>query len=148
MRRGSVYVAGQFVLFAAIAVAPRFDHADWPWAVRIPGLVLAFAGLVLLVWAIRRLGPAMTAMPEPRPQVPVAKDGPYRFVRHPVYVAVLAICLGASLARATWVGVLLTVVLALLFDLKARYEERLLHADPSYRAYAEQTPSRFLPRIY
>src|SRR5205085_1836658 len=83
-------VAVQFALFALIAVAPRMRHSDWSPAVRVVGIALALGGLLLCVWAIRALGPAMTAMPEPRDRVPVATRGPYRAIRHPVYAGVLA----------------------------------------------------------
>jgi protein-S-isoprenylcysteine O-methyltransferase Ste14 len=148
MRPGSAFVAAQFVLFALIAVSPRLVHSDWPWVVRAPGLVLAGAGLALCVWAIRVLGPAMTAMPEPREDVPVATGGPYGLVRHPVYTGAIAVGAGYSLARCTWGGLALTALLAVLFDLKSRYEERLLARDPAYAAYRARTPRRFLPRLY
>jgi protein-S-isoprenylcysteine O-methyltransferase Ste14 len=148
MKRGAVFVAVQFVLFVLIAVAPRMRHSDWPTAVRAPGIALALAGLLLVIWAIRALGPAMTALPEPREHVPVATHGPYSAVRHPVYVGVLALGLGVSLARQTVVGLALSAVLAIVFDQKARYEERLLGRDPDYAAYRTATRYRFLPRLY
>jgi protein-S-isoprenylcysteine O-methyltransferase Ste14 len=147
-RPGSAFVAAQFALFALIALSPRFVHSDWPWIVRAPGLVLAGAGLALCVWAIRALGPAMTAMPEPREDVPVATGGPYAFVRHPVYSGAVAVGIGYSLARCTWAGLVFSAVLAVLFDLKSRYEERLLVRDSAYVAYRARTPRRFLPRLY
>jgi protein-S-isoprenylcysteine O-methyltransferase Ste14 len=148
MRRGTVFVVAQSVLFVAVAVAPRMRQSDWPDGIRLLGVVLALGGVALGVWGVRALGPAMTTMPEPRPHAPVATRGPYRAVRHPVYSGVLLLCLGVSLARSTWLGLVLTAVLAVLFDVKARYEERLLRRDPDYAAYAERTRSRFVPRIY
>jgi protein-S-isoprenylcysteine O-methyltransferase Ste14 len=148
MRRGALFVAAQSVLFLLIALAPRMRHSDWSLGVRVTGIALALGGGALVVWGIRTLGPAMTALPEPRADAPIATRGPYRIVRHPVYTGVVALALGVSLARETAAGLLLTVVLALLFDRKARYEERLLAADPDYAAYRERTPRRFLPRIY
>jgi protein-S-isoprenylcysteine O-methyltransferase Ste14 len=148
MRRGTVFVVAQSALFVAIAVAPRMRHSDWPDPLRVAGVALAVAGAALCVWGVRALGPAMTAMPEPRAQAPVATRGPYRAVRHPVYSGVLLVCVGVSLARSTWLGLVLTAVLATLFDVKARYEERLLRRDPDYAAYAERTRSRFVPGVY
>jgi protein-S-isoprenylcysteine O-methyltransferase Ste14 len=148
MKRGSAFVALQFVLFALIAIAPRMQDSDWSLPVRVTGIVLALAGLGLCVWAIRALGPAMTAMPEPREQAPIATDGPYRLVRHPVYTGVLVLAVGYSVARSSWAGILLAAVLAVLFDLKARYEERLLASDPDYQRLRAATPRRFLPRLY
>jgi protein-S-isoprenylcysteine O-methyltransferase Ste14 len=148
MRRGALFVAAQSVLFVLIAVAPRMRHSDWSLGVRVLGFGLALGGLLLVIWGIRSLGPAMTALPEPRAGAPIATAGPYRRIRHPVYTGVVALGFGVSLARQTAAGLLLTAALALLFDAKARYEERLLADDPVYAAYRATTPRRFLPRIY
>src|SRR5205809_2929673 len=125
MQRGRLFVVAQFALFVAIAVAPRLRHSDWPDGILALGIALAVAGVGLCAWGIRALGPAMTTLPEPRPRVPVATGGPYRVVRHPVYVGAVVLFLGVSLARSSWLGIVLTGVLAVLFDVKARYEERL-----------------------
>jgi protein-S-isoprenylcysteine O-methyltransferase Ste14 len=148
MRRGALFVAVQSVLFVLIAVAPRMRQSDWSLGVRLLGIALAVGGVLLVIWGIRSLGPAMTALPEPRAGAPIATGGPYRRIRHPVYTGVLALGLGVSLARQTVVGLVLTAALALLFDAKARYEERLLADDPVYAGYRATTPKRFLPGIY
>jgi protein-S-isoprenylcysteine O-methyltransferase Ste14 len=148
MRRGTAFVVAQFTLFVLIAVAPRMRHSDWPLWVRVLGVALAVTGAVLTAWAIRALGPAMTAMPEPRPAVPVATRGPYGIVRHPMYSSLVVLFAGVSLARSTWLGLVLTGVLALLFDFKARFEERRLRDDAAYAAYAAATPRRFVPGLY
>jgi protein-S-isoprenylcysteine O-methyltransferase Ste14 len=148
VRRGALFVAAQSVLFVLIAVAPRMRHSDWSLGVRVAGALLAVGGLLVVVWGIRALGPAMTAMPEPRADAPLATRGPYRAVRHPIYTGVVALALGVSLARQTAAGLVLTVALAVLFDQKARYEERLLARDPAYAAYRARTRKRFLPAIY
>jgi protein-S-isoprenylcysteine O-methyltransferase Ste14 len=148
MRRGSLFVAAQSILFLLIAVAPHMRRSDWSRPVRVLGVALALGGVVLCVWGVRALGPAMTALPEPRADAPVATRGPYRWIRHPIYSGVVALGLGVSMARETAAGVVLTVVLAILFDRKARYEERLLAQDPAYADYRQRTRRRFVPYVY
>ena len=48
----------------------------------------------------------------------------------------------------TVAGLVLTAILAVVFDQKARYEERLLARDPDYAAYSGATRYRFVPRLY
>ena len=147
MRRGSLFVAAQSVLFVLIAVAPRMRRSDWPLDVRVPGIVLVAAGLLVCVWAVRTLGPAMTAMPEPRADAPSRPAGRIASSGTRSTPA----CWGspsASRSRAETAAGSSYRHPRLLFDVKARYEERLLGRDPAYAAYRGTTRRRFLPGLY
>jgi len=117
------YVVAQFVVMAAIVgswlVPPRFPDG----ALEAVGAALAAAGIGLAVWAYQALGPAFTAFPEPRGDR--VATGPYRYLRHPMYIGGIAFFAGVSLAF-TVPGLVLTAVLALLWWRKGRLEERLL----------------------
>jgi protein-S-isoprenylcysteine O-methyltransferase Ste14 len=117
------WVVAQFALMAAIAaswlVPPRFP--DGP--LDIAGIALAIAGAALALWAYRALGAAFTPFPQPRGGI--VTTGPYRFLRHPMYVGGIAVFAGASLGL-TVLGLVLTSALALLWVGKARLEDRLL----------------------
>jgi protein-S-isoprenylcysteine O-methyltransferase Ste14 len=126
----------------------------WPDSVAgvfgILGLVLIAGGLVLFAVAGVSLliARAATAFPRPRSQSKLAQRGVYRIVRHPIYGALLLVAVGWSLAVAP-LGLIPTLLLAVVFDLKARIEEAWLaeqHAD--YAAYRERTPRRFVPGFY
>jgi protein-S-isoprenylcysteine O-methyltransferase Ste14 len=104
------------------------------------GLALFVLGGLLALWAGRALGHAFTPYPEPREGAPIATGGPYRFVRHPMYVAGFVSMVGWSLAF-TVLGFVFTAALALLWIFKARYEERrLLARHPEYADYRRRTP--------
>jgi protein-S-isoprenylcysteine O-methyltransferase Ste14 len=75
--------------------------------------------------------------------------GPYRFVRHPIYTAMLGLLLATGLAfsRPVWLGAGLLTFLAGT-ALRIRVEERLLRATfgETYDAYARQVPA-VVPRV-
>src|SRR5258708_16136064 len=76
-------------------------------------------------------------------------DGPFRFLRHPIYMGLNLLALGTALWIPTvlvWSALVLMVVGS---DLRARAEEALLHQafGSLYRDYCART-RRFLPRIY
>lgn len=50
--------------------------------------------------------------------------GAYFFSRHPMYLATFFICLGSGLAAASWIFVLLALLMALCFYQEALIEER------------------------
>ncbi|MHB8641791.1 MAG: methyltransferase family protein [Gaiellaceae bacterium] len=128
------FVVAQFILIAAIAAAcfapPHAHH-------RAVGGVLAVAGALLAVWTAKTLGSALT--PSPRPRGPLVTGGPYRFLRHPMYVGGVLFFAGVSLAFS-WLALALTGALAVLWFAKTRVEERyLLERFPDYAELRRRT---------
>lgn len=75
-------------------------------------------------------------------------SGPYRYIRHPMYLAQLVAVAPLVVDYFTYSRLAVFILLTLAFLLKIRFEERLLSAHfPGYRAYAEKT-WRMIPFIY
>lgn len=156
---GRYWVIAQLVLFLVFAIALVMDgslpgtSADplniaggGPDGWRIVGAVLLVGGGVWLVVAARSLGRALTAMPEPLAGVTLVESGPYRYVRHPIYGAILLLLLGASLLFTSTAGNLVCVALGVLFWMKSSYEERQLRiVYAGYSSYRRRVPKRFIP---
>ncbi len=151
---GDSPAAGHFgamvVLHVALHIAPLAEilvfrrRARWPWL---------WAGMLgsataLRWWSIASLGAAWNgrgAVPE---ALPVVTSGPYRFIRHPNYVAVAADFLALPLAGGAWVSALVLSALdVLLLAERVREEERRLFAQPAYRA-AFEARKRFIPGVW
>ncbi len=79
----------------------------------------------------------------------LATGGPFRFLRHPIYMALNLLALGSAIWAPTptlWIAVLL---MAIGSDLRGRAEERILEDafGDSYREYFRRT-RRFVPYVY
>ncbi|OGA99393.1 MAG: hypothetical protein A3E25_06820 [Burkholderiales bacterium RIFCSPHIGHO2_12_FULL_69_20] len=144
---GSVLVTLQFGLLAALAwlAAP----------VWLAGAGSVVAGLLLLtsvavgLWALAANRPGnFNIRPTPRAGGTLVAHGPYRWVRHPMYSAVIAFGLACAWsAVAPWAWLCFGALVAVLVT-KAGYEERcMLQAHPGYAAYREQT-RRFVPGLF
>jgi len=98
------------------------------------GLIIFFLGLIINVFATVNF----TTTPRNEP----VTGGTYRYSRHPIYVALLLIYLSVSIASASWVFLLLTVLLAVEVRLSIVDEERycLWKYGDAYREYIERTP--------
>jgi len=98
------------------------------------GLTIFLPGLIMNVFATINF--ASTPMNEP------VTRGAYRYSRHPIYVALLLIYLSVSIASASWVFLLLTVLLAVEVNLSVADEERycLERYGLAYREYMNRTP--------
>lgn len=132
--RGEGWVAAQLVLFALIVVSWFFGNG-----VTYAGFVLAALGAALVAWSARQLGPALTPFPKPTPDGVLVRTGPFRVVRHPIYVGGVLFFVGLSLVFSVY-GLALTAILAVFWIAKARLEERLLSERfPQYADYRRRT---------
>lgn len=108
------------------------------------GAVLVFVGTAFSVWSMAHLSRAFSVLPQARH---VVSSGPYRFVRHPLYLGETVALLGLALTLA---GVWPLVVVALVIAgqiYRAGREEAVLAAQlPEYAAYAART-WRVLPGL-
>lgn len=105
--------------------------------------VVAFAvGALITCWALATLGRSFAVLPAPRR---VVAAGPYRLVRHPAYAGELVMW-AAACATLRWpVAVPLALAGAAALVVRIRAEERVLGADPAYRAYAATVRGRLVP---
>ena len=141
--RGAGWVWGQFALMAVILALGVFPPR-WPDWVRVLGIPILLAGVAVFVWAGRTLGSSFTAYPRPRDDGVLVQDGPYRFVRHPVYGAGVLVLLGYGLLTSV-VATAAVPAIAVLWLLKAHVEERHLAARfPEYANYRRRVRRRLL----
>ena len=111
------------------------------------GLTLGIAALLLFVWTHRSLGANFSIEPETTAQQTLVVSGPYRWVRHPMYVAFYALHIATFLLTAngfivvTWIG-----GLTLVIGSRIQREEQMMvdRFGTDYRTYAERT-ARFCP---
>lgn len=144
-RVGWIFVAVQNALLLLLIFLPHRD--DWPtpsW-IRVVAFVLIVAGVVLAVVATLRLGAALTPTPVPSERGELTTTGLYRFMRHPIYTAMLVAIAGVTLYAASFVHLAIALVTVVFFNYKANWEEiRLADRYDAYAAYAAVTP-RFVP---
>ncbi len=113
----------------------------WPTA----GLVLVTIAAFLSLASLLSLGKSFGIRPALRRLV---TRGPYRFVRHPIYLSYILGDVGYNLQE--WnIGTLLLVLvgwISLLYRIRA--EERVLSGDAGWRSYADRVRYRLLPGLW
>lgn len=145
-RLGSVLVALQFGLIGLLAwtALPAFlsgQASAGAW-------VSCASGVLLGLWALAANRPGnFNIRPAPRAGARLVRQGPYRWIRHPMYTAVMACGWAAAWASSTSLAWLAWVALVLVLVVKAVLEERwMLQAHPGYAAYRQGT-RWFLPWV-
>jgi protein-S-isoprenylcysteine O-methyltransferase Ste14 len=146
MRRSSaVLVALQLGLIAVIVLGTGWPVSPRAWP---PAIFLLAMSLVLIAWTLGHNRPGnFSVFPEPRRSARLVTSGPYRWIRHPMYVAVLlgAAAFTAADPRAWRVAAWLALT-AVLFVKATREEGHLLSIFPEYADYAART-KRFIPFV-
>ena len=106
-------------------------HRPFVAALGVPALAVLVLSNALRLWVIRSLG--------------VVTGGPYRFVRHPNYVAVFCELLALPLVHGAYLTATVGALLHLLIlRRRVTLEESILMTDESYRRAFAGKP-RFLP---
>jgi protein-S-isoprenylcysteine O-methyltransferase Ste14 len=156
----AVWIVGTFVILlwpVGVLVAPAYAVAwpavpDFPYsgAVQILGFLLSATGGTLFFSASRALGRHMTPAIQARQDHQLVEEGPYRYIRHPVYTANIVVASGLSLLFLSPPLALLTPLLAGVATYRAHLEEELLGSPEvfgtAYTTYMART-GRFLPRL-
>jgi len=120
----------------------------WFRGQRVVGTIVVATGAALMVWALVYLQSwRFRAKLDSGHQLATA--GPFRFLRHPIYMALNLLALGSAIWVPTplvWASVVLMVIGS---DLRARAEEGVLTQafGAPYREYCART-RRFVPGIY
>ena len=118
-----------------------------PISVRGHGVGLGVIAAALLIIVYRNLGTNLTDTVVTRARHTLVTSGPYRWVRHPFYVAFALAVAANSLVTANWFLALTGAVTIALLVIRTRTEEEKLiqRFGDAYRNYMERT-GRFIPR--
>ena len=137
------FVAIQFICLGVIAVTgPIFPSNEYL-------LTIELLGLGLGVWAvyIMRIG-NFNITPDPLTRSKLVTSGPYRLIRHPMYLALLLTTFPLVINKFDIFRIGIWLVLLINLLLKLNYEENLLvDKMAGYDQYAKQS-FRLIPYLY
>ena len=137
-------VVGAVVLTRNVSSARISPDVAWV------GLVVFWCGIALRFWSFRALGRYFTFTVQTSGDQPVITKGPYRFVRHPSYTAVLLMVMGVGLFLGSWWSfgwLTASVLCGLLFRIHVEESALLLQLGDRYATYAANH-KRLVPFIW
>jgi len=123
-------------------------HRPFILALALPMFALFVLANFLRWWVIRTLAGHWNVEVMESSRVGVVSSGPYRWVRHPNYVAVVLEIFSLPMIHSAWI----TAIVGTLGDLeilrrRIRVEDGFLMSNADYRSAMGGKP-RFLPRIF
>lgn len=135
-------VSAQMVLILLLVVSTSYHH--------IPLLSYLFisASILLVYWAFHAMRKSkFHVSPVPDEQATLISNGPYRYIRHPMYTAILLCVAGLLICHFTWLRLTMAVTLALVLIFKLTWEEEMLKEKfPEYGDYMKRS-KRIVPFI-
>jgi protein-S-isoprenylcysteine O-methyltransferase Ste14 len=138
-------IIGQFVV---ASLDHRFGWSEMPALVALAGDAIVIAGFFVYAIVMRENSFASGAIELTTGQH-VVSTGPYKIVRHPMYVGLLLVMLGVPLAMGSYwplaiFAAEIPVVMWRLLD-----EERFLATNlPGYAGYMQHTRWRLVPGVF
>jgi len=130
--------------------AVRYRWSSMPFALVYVGAILFVLSMVLIGWV-------MAVNPYAESSVRIQTDrghtvvtcGPYRLVRHPMYVGSILMYLGTPLVWGSVWALVLTAVIILLFIWRTAREDQTLRQElAGYEEFTARTPYRLLPGVW
>jgi protein-S-isoprenylcysteine O-methyltransferase Ste14 len=150
-----LFVVGRLFVPAHLAVAGldvgRFHWSDTvPFGAQLAGLVgfAASCGLILWAVAVNRFFSPVVRIQKERGHHVVTR-GPYRYVRHPAYLAMIVALPFSALALGSGWSLLPAGAFALLVVRRTALEDRTLRQElDGYAGYAERVRYRLVPGLW
>jgi protein-S-isoprenylcysteine O-methyltransferase Ste14 len=133
----------QFSLIAILAIVPIADPIWQFSAARNLAIAMYFSAILIFAFAAQALQPSLRINPIPKPGAPLITNGIYKYLRHPMYLAVMIIATGLLIQKIHLISMIIWIALAVNMFFKARYEDALLR-DIHTSAKNYQEESRFL----
>lgn len=128
----------------------RFEWAPLPMITLWPGLLLIIAGHIPIIWS-------MAENPHLEKMVRIQDDrghrvimtGPYKFVRHPMYVGLILQQLGLPLVLGSSWAFAAAAASFMLLVVRTALEDRTLRLELSgYEEFASRTRYRLIPGVW
>ena len=140
--RANILVALQFSLLGGLLLASHFSSNTTYYPATT---FFMFFGLATLVFAFIALRPSLRVSPIPRKDAPLIVLGIYKYVRHPMYLALLSIGLALAVNASNVIGWFLYLALIIVLNIKASFEDSLLRELHPEAVHYQMHTSKILP---
>ncbi len=150
-----IFMAFYSIFLLVILILPGLDAIRFQWSnVPLIAKTLAFIGYIpgsgLAFWAMKENAflSDVVRIQEDRGHT-VCTTGPYKYVRHPMYVGVILIMICFPFSLGSVYTLIPAVIIVILFFIRTALEDKTLREElPGYAEYAQKVRYRLIPGIW
>jgi len=143
------------ILLVLLLIISGLDAGRYHWSstsiwLQMLGIIGMGASGLVIWWVIatNAFASRWARIQDDRGQVVISK-GPYRFVRHPMYSAIIVLCLCIPIELGSWWGLIPGGCVGVLYMLRTKLEDDMLQDElQDYREYAQKVRYRLLPGVW
>jgi protein-S-isoprenylcysteine O-methyltransferase Ste14 len=150
-----IFMALYSFFLLVLLILPGLDAVRFRWS-RLPSIakVLGFVGYLpgfaIAFWAMRENAflSDVVRIQEDRGHT-VCTTGPYKLVRHPMYVGVILIMICFPFSLGSLYTLIPAAIIIILFIFRTALEDKtLLEELPGYKEYAQKVRHRLIPGVW
>lgn len=141
-------IAPYLVVFSWFSVRDYMGTFRGNIVIQITGMAIAVLGVSGYIISILYLRSNWAVSAAIKQGHALVKNGPYRFVRHPMYFFMTLVVLGSGLLISNFLIILYTPIVAFLYYLRSKKEEEMLvKALPEYAQYKKES-KMLIPGVF
>ncbi len=148
---GAIYAPLMLITPAVAGLdAVRYGWSNFPAPWKVVGFVLCIPAMILPYWAmsVNQFMVTTVRLQEERGHR-VVRNGPYQYVRHPMYVGAILLLLSGPLLLGSWWALVPGGLATVALLVRTKLEDQTLRLElPGYADYAQRTRYRLLPGIW
>jgi protein-S-isoprenylcysteine O-methyltransferase Ste14 len=150
-----VIMVGSIPFSIALIIIPGLDAVRYQWSqaplvLKMISFVIIISAAVWSFWVLKEntfLSRVVEIQSERQHRV--ITTGPYKYVRHPMYLGGIVFIVCTPLALGSLFGLIPAAFMLIAFVIRTYLEDRTLHKElPGYGEYAEKTRYRLLPGVW
>ena len=141
--------------FILMYIIPGFDAIRFQWLnVPLYVSIIGFIGMILaliLFFFVSRENMYLSRVVEIQEDRghTVITTGPYRIIRHPMYLAVIILYISHCLALGSLFSLIPCAIIIITIILRTIHEDKMLHEQlKGYKEYAQKTRYKLIPGIW
>ena len=137
-----------FVIYLVAGL--EMNEADKPGIIFAMGIILQIPVTIISLKAmmVNTFLESTSRVQFDRSQI-VCKEGPYKIIRHPTYLAILIWCISISMIFETKLVLIISIIIAGLIVIRTYLEDKMLKEKlKGYEEYSHEVKYRLIPFIW
>jgi protein-S-isoprenylcysteine O-methyltransferase Ste14 len=137
-------ISGLGVIVVSLFINLRIN--ELVYEIKSIGWVLLVTGLIVFGWAFIFIKHAILGLDNSESNILIT-NGPYKFVRHPIYLGMIISLSGVALILRSWPGIIIVLIIfipSVIYRIKNEENYLLERYKEQWREYYNNTPA-FIP---